>query len=293
MTLNVALATKHIDLPADANLGTWHVNANFTDGYGNIGEGNFAFEVVAARIRFSVTLPQPVERTTTMNVTASVTYPDDQPLTAGVNGNVSIGNMTQSLNMVYVVDNQTWNGLYYLSQNATVGIYNVTINAADSYDNVGRFTTPVTVVAASFRFAVPAQQAQVGPVELTDIVVSVTYPNGTGLGDNVGVVTATYNNSTGGISTVLLQYNSTDTKWHVLFLTPDQRFKLFAITVVFGFEAHDIFGNYGSATDVYEMTVTTPINLLIIAAVIGIIVPASLLAWAMITVTKKRRKHKP
>ena len=181
--------------------------------------------------------------------------------------------------------------MYYISQNATVGTYNVTIDAADSYDNVGRFTTPVTVVPASFRFAVPAQQVQVAPVELTDIVVSVTYPNGTALGDNVGVVTATYNNSTGGISTMLLQYNATDTKWHVPFFTPDQRFKLFAITIVFAFDANDIFGNYGSATDVYEMTVTTPISLLIIAAIVGIIVPASLLAWAMMTVTKKRRKH--
>ena len=293
MTLNGVSATKDLDLPANADLGAWRIRANFTDGFGNHGEGNFAFQVVAARIKFSVTLPQPVERTTRMNVTSSVTYPDGQSLTAGVNGNVSIGNMTQSLNLQYIWNNQTWNGLYYLSQNATVGIYNVTIDAADSYGNVGRFTTPVTVVPASFRFAVPVQQAQVAPVELTDIVVSVTYPNGTALGNNVGVVTGIYNNSTGGTSTVLLQYNATDTKWHVIFLTPDQRFKLFAITIIFAFEAHDIFGNSGSASDAYEMTVTTPINLLIIAAVIGIIVPASLLAWAMLTVTKKRRKHKP
>ena len=92
---------------------------------------------------------------------------------------------------------------------------------------------------------------------------------------------------------MVLQYNATDTKWHVPFLTPDQRFKLYAITLVFAFEAHDIFGNYGSQNDVLEMTVTTPITLLVLAAIVGVIVPASLLAWAMMTVTKKRRKHKP
>jgi len=92
---------------------------------------------------------------------------------------------------------------------------------------------------------------------------------------------------------MLLQYNATDTKWHVLFYTPDQRFKLYAITLVFAFEAHDIFGNNGSESDALEMTVTTPINLLVLAAIIGVIVPASLLGWAMLTVTKKRRKHKP
>ena len=174
-----------------------------------------------------------------------------------------------------------------------MGTYNVTINAGDSDGNVGRFTTPVSVVPASFRFAVPNPQIQVPPLNLTDIVVSVTYPNGSALGDNVGTVSATYNNSTGGVSTMVLQYNATDTKWHVFFYTPDQRFKLYSITLVFEFEAHDIFGNYGSQNDALEMTVTTPINLLILAAIVGVIVPASLLAWAMITVTKKRRKHKP
>ena len=93
--------------------------------------------------------------------------------------------------------------------------------------------------------------------------------------------------------TMLLHYNETDTKWHVLFYTPDQRFKLYAITLVFAFEAHDIFGNNGSETDALEMTVTTPINLLVLAAIIGVIVPAALLIWAMLTVTKKRRQHKP
>jgi len=293
MTMNGVLATEEVDLPADANLGTWHFNANFADGYGNQGEGSIAFEVVPANIKFSVTLPQPVERTSTINVTAVVTYPDDQPLTTGVHGNVSIGNMTQSLNLQYVSDNQTWNGAYLIGQNATVGAYNVTINASDSDGNVGRFTTDVSVVPASFQFTVPNPQIQVPPLNLTDIVVSVTYPNGTALRSNVGSVSATYTNSTGGISTMLLQYNATDTKWHVLFYTPDQRFKLYAITLVFAFEAHDIFGNYGSETNVLAMTVTTPITLLVLAAIVGVIVPASLLGWAMMTVTKKRRKHKP
>ena len=293
LTLNGAAATKDLDLPADAHLGTWHIEANFTDGYGNHGEGSFSFEVVNAKIKFSVTLPQPVERTTTMNVTAAVTYPDGQPLSEGIIGNVSIGNMTQSLNLQYVSNNQTWNAVYYISQNATLGLYNVTIGAADPYDNVGRFTTLVPVVPASFRFTVPTPQVQVAPVELTDIVVSVVYPNGTALSGNVGVVTATYNNPGGGIATVVLEYNGTDTKWHVPFLTPDQRFKLYAITIVFSFEARDVYGNYGSVTDAYEITVTTPIYLLIAAAVVGVIVPVALLAWAMMTVTKKRRKHKP
>ncbi len=218
MTINGVFATKNIDLPADALLGTWHFNANFVDGYGNQGEGSIAFEVVPAEIKFSVTLPQPVERTTAMNVTAVVTYPDGEPLTTGVNGNVSIGNMTESLNLQYVSNNQTWNGLYPIGQNATLGGYNVTITAGDSDGNIGRFTTDVAVVPASFRFAVPNPQIQVPPLNLTDIVVSVTYPNGTALGDNVGLVSATYKNSTGGISTMLLQYNATDTKWHVLIL---------------------------------------------------------------------------
>jgi len=293
LTINGASASKDLDLPADAHMGTWRIEANFTDVYGNHGDGSFSFEVVTAKIKFLVTIPNPVERTTTMNVTAAITYPDDQPLPEGINGNVTIGNLTQSLNLQYLPNNQTWNTVYHISQNATLGLYNVTIGAEDPYGNMGRFTTLVPIVPASFRFAVPTPQVQVAPVKLTDIVVSVVYPNGTALSGNVGVVTATYNDPNGGVTTVVLQYNATDTKWHVQFLTPDQRFKLYAITLVFSFEARDVYGNYGSSADAYEMTVTTPLYLLIAAAVAGIIVPVALLAWAMMTVTKKRRKHKP
>jgi len=293
MTIKGVLATKDIDLPVDAHLGLWQFKANFVDSFGNKGEGSLAFEVVRAQIKFSLTLPQPVERTTTINVTSAITYPDGQPLTFGVNGNISIGNMTQSLNLQYIAANETWNGLYHVSQNATLGAYNLTINAADSDGNSGRYTIDIAVVPATFIFSVPAQKIQVPPVNLTDIVVSVTYPNGTVLGNNFGTVSATYDNPSGGNTTMLFNYNETDTKWHILFYTPDQRFKLYAITLVFAFEAHDIFGNNGSETDALEMTVTTPINLLIIAAIIGVIVPVSLLVWAMLTVTKKRRKHKP
>jgi hypothetical protein len=293
LTLTGASARNNLDLPADAHLGTWQIEANFTDGYGNHGKGNFSFQVVKANITFSVTIPQPVERTTTLNVTAAVTYPDGQPLSEGVNGNVTIGNMTETLNLEFLSDNKTWNVAYPIVQNATLGLYNVTIGAADPYDNLGRFTTLVPVVPASFRFTVPTPQVQVPPVELTDIVVSVVYPNGTALSSTVGVVTATYNDPTGGITTLVLAYNATDTTWHVPFLSPDQRFKLYPITLVFSFEAKDLYGNYGSAADAYQMTVTTPIFLLVAAAVAGVTVPAALLAWAMVTVSKRRRKHKP
>ena len=73
MTLNGATATRTLDLPPNADLGKWQINANFTDGFGNHGKGTVAFEVVAAKIKFAVTLAQPVERTTKMNVTAIVT----------------------------------------------------------------------------------------------------------------------------------------------------------------------------------------------------------------------------
>ena len=49
MTMSGVFATKDIDLPADADLGTWHFNVNFVDGYGNQGEGNFTFEVELQR----------------------------------------------------------------------------------------------------------------------------------------------------------------------------------------------------------------------------------------------------
>jgi hypothetical protein len=293
LTLNGALLTGSFETAANAHLGTWQVNVDFADAFGNTGMGAFQFEVVKTTFMISPTYAQQVQRTLTLNVTAGVSYLDDLPLTSGVDGNVSIGNFTQSLQMTYVSSSRSWFGTFYISQNATLGNYSLTIRAADQFGNSGNFTALVNVVPAQFIILVPTQAVQVNPLEVIDIVASVSYPNGTRLTDQVGFVDALYKNSTGGISEMLLQYNSTDGRWHTLFLAPDQRFKLFATTIIFSFEARDVYDNYGFASDLYSMTVTTPVRLLILAAVAGIMIPVVLLGWAVFTVTKKRRQHKP
>jgi len=287
------LPTGYFDPAANANLGVWKIVANFTDEYGNSGKGFLQFEVVKTHFAFSVYIPQPVQRTTKLNVTVNVSYLDGKPLTGGVSGNITIGNFTQSLGLVSPSQNQTWVGGEIVSQNATLGNYNVTIVAADPYGNERNFTEPVTIIPAAFIFSLPSQYVQVNPLELKDVAVSVTYPNGTALKDNVGVASVYFTNSTGGLSKEIMQFNSTDSSWHIFFTAPDQRFKLFNTVIVFSFEAKDIFGNYGYSSNAYSMTVTTPPTLLIISAIIGLLIPIGLLTWAMITVSQRRRKHKP
>jgi hypothetical protein len=293
LTLNGALLTGNFETTADAHLGTWQVNADFADAYGNTGMGALQFQVVKTTFMISPTYAQQVQRTLTLNVTANVSYLDNLPLTSGVDGNITIGNFTQSLKMTYTSGSRSWFGTFYVAQNATLGNYSLTLRAADQFGNSGNFTALVSVIPAQFIILVPTQAVQVNPLQVIDIVASVSYPNGTRLTDQVGFVDALYKNSTGGISEMLLEYNSTDGRWHTLFLAPDQRFKLFATTIIFSFEARDVYGNYGFASDLYSMTVTTPARLLILAAVAGIMIPVVLLGWAVFTVTKKRRQHKP
>jgi hypothetical protein len=293
LTLIGGPPTGYFDPPANAHLGVWKIIANFTDQYGNSGNGLLQFQVVKTDFAFSVFIPQPVQRTTKLNVTVNISYLDGKPLMSGVYGNITVGNLTQSLGLVSLSRNQTWIGGEVISQNATLGNYNVTIVAADGYGNERNFTEVVTIIPAAFVFSLSSQYVQVNPLELKDVAMSVTYPNGTALSDKVGVVSAYYTNSTGGLSQEIMQYNATDSSWHIFFTAPDQRFKLFTTTIIFSFEAKDIFGNYGYASNDYSMTVTTPPILLIISAIIGLLIPIGLLTWAMVTVSQRRRKHKP
>jgi hypothetical protein len=67
--------------------------------------------------------------------------------------------------------------------------------------------------------------------------------------------------------------------------------------LAFSFNATDRYGNFGLATDAYNLKVIPSSRLvtqrLIFAAVIGTLIPAAFLVWAIVTVTSRRRKHKP
>jgi hypothetical protein len=67
----------------------------------------------------------------------------------------------------------------------------------------------------------------------------------------------------------------------------------FGLTIKFSFNANDQFGNTGSVSQAFELDVGAGVQTLILATIIGAIVPIGLIGWAIATVSTRRRKHKP
>ena len=287
----------HMKVPIGAPVGKWRFVANARDAYGNTASGVFTFQVVNASLRFSVDSSGSLERTTILNVTATITYPDGSIMTpdqipSSFNVTISQGNFTWTHIMSFDVTTSSWYAGYDIPQNATLGQYSVAMLIEDSYGNGGQFETSSRIIPARFRFAVPQPTSKVNPLQFVDVPVHVTYPNGSALTPRVGgVVTASMTNSTGAF-TFPMVYNSTDQSWHLYFNAPNLGFS-FGATVTFSFDAADQFGNSGSTLKAYELDVGAGTQTLILATILGGIVPIALLAWAIATITTRRRKHKP
>jgi hypothetical protein len=287
----------HLKVPVDGALGTWRLVASIRDPYGNTASGTFTFQIIKASLRFGVDFPTTAERTVLLNVTAKITYPDGSMMTQneiprGFNVTVSQGNFTWIQLMSFDSTTGAWIAAYPIPQNATLGQYSISMQVEDGYGNAGDFATPTQIVPARLRFGVPQPVSRADPLTIVEIPVHVTYPNGSALIPRVGgVVTASITNSTGTF-TFPMNYNSSDQSWHLFYYTPDLGLS-FGATIDFSFSAQDQFGNTGSASKAYELEIGAGTQTLILATILGGIVPIALLAWAIATITTRRRKHKP
>lgn len=278
-------------------LGSLVAAANVTDLFGNTATGSITIQIIPAVLSFSVNAPT-AQRTTMLNVTSRVTYPDGSIITpsdlpAGFNVTVSKGNFTWSSPMGF---NQTttndWGAGFRLSQNATLGDYVVAMNVTDPHGNSGVFLGTVRVVSATFIIELPRTTLRASPNTLINVVVNVVYPNGSALIPSVGgVVSASLTNSSGTF-TYPLFFNATDSTWLLSYTAPDPGLK-FGLTIKFSFNANDQFGNTGSVSQAFELDVGAGVQTLILATIIGAIVPIGLIGWAIATVSTRRRKHKP
>ena len=283
--------------PASANKATYHFQlnpANFTDSYGNKGKGSPLnspdFKVIPAPLTFQPQIPITTERTTALNLTNTVYYPDGTALNSTVTLQISAGNQTWTPTLSFDSTNGMWSGSLYLVQNATLGQYNITWAAHDPYGNARNSTYATLVVPARFSFVVEANSSTVIASSNLDLPVLVSYPNGSSLTNSFGNVTGSYENSTRYVFTLPLAYNSTNGTWHMIFFVPQQA------NATLSFYATDHFGNSAIAIDAYNLKITSvPIRIqnLIIAAVIGALIPIALLIWAIATISTRKRQHKP
>jgi hypothetical protein len=93
------------------------------------------------------------------------------------------------------------------------------------------------------------------------------------------------------VFTYPLAYNVTNATWHMFFFVPVQS------NATLSFNATDRFGNSAIAMDAYNLKIApvpkTITENLIIAGIVGALIPVGLLIWAFATISTRRRKHRP
>jgi len=290
-SLNGSQVRASFKIPVNAALGNWTLSYTIRDPWGNSGAGNFTFQVQPASLMFRPQIPTTAERTTALNLTNTVYYPDGTTLNSTVTLEISAPNQTWTPKLSFDSANGMWSASLYLVQNATLGQYNITWTAYDSYGNAGNSTYATLVVPARFSFVVKANNSTVSPMANLDLPVLVRYPNGSSLTSDFGNVTGSYENTTGYVFTYPLAYNSTNGTWHMFFFAPEQA------NATLSFNATDRFGNSAIAMDAYNLKIAPAQRIvtqnLIIAAVIGALIPIGLLIWAIATISTRKRKHRP
>jgi hypothetical protein len=248
--------------------------------------------VESASITFQGQIPPSTQRTTSLNITNTAYYPDGDVLISRPVVEISSGNQTWTPSLSYDPASGQWSASLYIVQNATTGPYNVTWAAKDPFGNAGNSTYTTEVVPARFSFLVRADNATaVPPLSNVDLPVLVKYPNGTALTNGFGNVTGSYSNSTGFVFTSPLAYNETNGTWHMYFSAPEQN------NATISFNATDRFGNSATAMDAFNLKIASVPRVvtrnLIIAGIVGTLIPIGLLVWAFATISTRKRKHRP
>jgi len=286
------------EIPANAPLGQFTVAASGMSRDANKG---VSVEVQAtntlASINFVGQMPSQVQRTLTMLFNVTLAYPHGTSLTpdqllSNPNLTITLPGTTQTFLLNYSLNTGSWSYSYLIPVNATLSSYPYSLKAEDLFSNPAVSTGSFDVDAAKFIIDVPQPPPKVQAQQVIDIAIYVFYPNGTTLTNDQGNVTAFYQDTHGNNATVPMVFNATDGRWHLFFVAPSQGFT-FGITLTFSFNAVDRYENSGAANDAYALTVgATPIQV-ILAGIAGAIVPIALLIWALVTISKKRRQHKP
>jgi hypothetical protein len=289
-SLNRAQPTVSYKIPVNAVLGNWTVNYNVQDPWGNSGSNTFIFQVQLANLTFLTQTPNATERTTFLRLNNTVYYPDGTPLNSSVTLLVQGANKTWTPKLTFNSTSAKWSGSVYIVQNETLGRYNITWAARDPYGNARKSNYTAFVVPARFSFVVERNNTAVPANINLDLPVLVRYPNGSSLTNSFGNVTGSYENSTGYVFTLPLAYNATNTTWHMFFFVPEQ------LNATLSFNATDRFGNSALAMDAYNLKITSVKSVtenLIIAGIVGALIPVGLIIWAFATISTRKRKHRP
>jgi len=202
------------------------------------------------------------------------------------------GLVTETLLLNYSVDTGSWSHLYDISANATLGTYSYSLGAEDVYGNPAVSSGTFDVDRANLIIVVSPLPSKASPGQVIDVAIYVWYPNLTTVTDRDANVTTLIQDTNGNNVTLPLFFNATDGRWHLFYNVPSLGFH-FGIVLTFSFKALDLFQNSGTKNDAYVLTAGASPEEVIFAGIAGAIIPMALLIWALVTVSRKRRQHKP
>ena len=177
-SMNGTLVPAHYLIPVNAPLGNYTVRYSVQDLWGNSGAGKSTLLIQIATPTFQLQTPSTTERTTFLNVTTKIYYPDGSPMNSTTALVISHENQTWTPVLNFNSTTSVWSGSLYIVQNATLGPYNITWSTHDTYRNGGSNTSISVVVPARFRFLLQSNNSTVEAFENLDLPVIVRYPNG-------------------------------------------------------------------------------------------------------------------
>jgi hypothetical protein len=288
-------------IPANAPIGEISISAS-----GRSFESNKTATVsvqtsdTVASISFLGQVPPSVQRTSTAVFNFTLAYPNGTLLTPTLlvsNPNLTITLLGVSNNFLLNYSNVTrsWHYSYPIGVNATLGAYSYSLEAEDLFGNPAVSSGTFDVDLAKFIIVipqVPQLPAKAKPEQVIQIAIFVWYPNLTSLTGTEGNVTTLIKDTNGNNVTLPLYFNATDGMWHLAFTTPSLGYN-FGTILTFSFNAVDIYHNSGASNNAYVLTVGASPEEVILAGIAGSVIPIVLLIWALATISKRRRKHKP
>ena len=292
----------YFGIPADAPIGGISISASgiTIDTKQTVSVSVQASDIVAS-IQFQGQIPGSVQRASIVLFNFTLAYPNGTLLDPHLlvsYPNVTItevgptGLEAETFLLNYSLDTGYWSHLFAISANATLGTYSYSMTTKDLFGNPGSLNGTFEVDRAKLIIVVSPLPTKANPGQIIDVAIYVWYPNMTTVTDTVANVTALITDTHGNNVTLPMNYNATDARWHVFYEVPSLGFH-FGIVLTFSFTATDLYQNSGTASDAYVLTAGASPQEVILAGIAGTIIPIALLTWALVTVSKKRRQHKP
>ncbi|MEM2940726.1 MAG: hypothetical protein QW304_04130 [Thermoproteota archaeon] len=249
--------SKSIKLGASDFLGSYLIKVEASDQYGNSGNGNKTITLTSAKLTVSLRndLDAHYERSTKLNISVSVTYPDETPVGSGrVTLEMLMGSQRKGPFSFTSTGLGQWDISQTISVSEQTGNWTVRIIAVDDSENSGDLSVGISIVPARLNVQILNSMAnRFSRTQNIPVSIVVRYPSQEVLSREYGVVNASLIHMDNGlVSNRLLQFSAGS--WSGNISAPrDAPLGSY----IFKVSARDTYGNYGFYNTTVEVTMAT------------------------------------